>query len=130
MKVATVYYTGRQRRHSRRGPSGERYSFQTGQLGAPDSPATVDSVKDALYFEDVGVFEVDWSAIGRVAKASQSLEEPAGEIGSMLSDMGYRQKQKLAKSLGLKAGGSEEELDDRLRPEIEQLQNQMEDNNL
>jgi hypothetical protein len=126
MKLATVYYTGDNRRHSRRGPSGERYNWSRGTHGASDTPASVESVKDALHFAGLDVFRVEWTGVGRVAKMSQALEEPADGISSMLSDMGYRQKQALAKNLGLKAGGKEEELDARLRPEVEKLQEQME----
>lgn len=127
MKVATVYYDGRQRRHSRRGPSDERYHFSKGALGADDQPAHVESVKDALYFAGLENFEVEWTAVGRVAQLSQELESPAEGIEAMLTDMGYRQKQRLAKSLGLKAGGTEDELNERLKPEVERLQQQMED---
>lgn len=127
MKIATVYYEGQNRRHSRRGPSDERYQFQKGQRGSPDIPAETDSVEDALYFAENDTFRVEWTAVGKVAKASQELEGPATGIESMLSEMGYRQKQKLAKSLGLKAGGPEDELDERLKPEVEQLQRQMEE---
>lgn len=127
MNVATVYYTGRQRQHSRRGPSEERYHFAKGALGAPDQPADVDSVKDALYFARHDAFEVDWTAIGRVARMASELEGPASDIEAMLTEMGYRQKQQLAKSLGLNAGGSEDELEERLEPEVKRLQEQMED---
>jgi len=127
MKVATAYYTGPQRSHNRRGPSGQQYHFSKGAKGAPDVPAEVDSVKDALYLDERGVFDVEWTAIGQVVRLSKSLESPADEIEAMLSDMGYRQKQKLASNLGLKAGGKEDELDERLRPEVERLQAQMEE---
>lgn len=127
MKIADVYYEGHGRRHSRRAPSDERYNFQKGQRGAPDRPAEVHSVKDALYFARNETFRVEWTAAGKVAEVSQELEAPANEIGAMLSDMGYRRKQQLAKQLGLSAGGKEDELDERLRPEIEQLQQSMED---
>lgn len=127
MKVATVYYEGRQRRHSRRGPSDERYHFAKGSRGAPDQPAEVESVKDALFFGRLDNFRVEWSAVGRIAQLSQELERPADDIEAMLTEMGYRQKQRLAKSLGISAGGTEDELEDRLRPEVERLQQQMEE---
>lgn len=126
MRIAEVYYVGRSRRHSRRAPSGERYSFLQGQRGAEDVPASVESVKDAVYFANSEAFEVKWTAAGHIAKLSQELEKPVEEIGAMLGGMTYREKQRLAKSLGLKAGGAEEELDERLKPEIEKLQTSME----
>lgn len=126
MKLATVYYEGRNRRHSRRGPSDERYNFQRGVRGESDVPADVSTVKDALYFARSDTFRVEWTAMGNVAKLSQELDEPADGIESMLSEMGYRSKQRLAKRLGLNAGGTEDELTERLEPEIERLQRQME----
>lgn len=127
MNIAKVYYEGRSLRHSRRGPSGERYQFSKGQQGAPDVPAAVESVKDALYFADSGVFRVEWTTAGQIVKASQALEAPTDSIEAMLTDMAYRQKQKLAKELGLSAGGTEDELNERLKPEVEELQRQMEE---
>ena len=127
MKIADVTYIGRSRRHSRRGPSGTRYSWPRTTSGNEDPPAAVDSIEDAIYFAESGVFEVEWTAMGRIARLSQSLEGPATGIESMLEEMGYNEKQRLAKRLGLKAGGKEEELEDRLRPEIEKLRDQMEE---
>lgn len=127
MKIATVYYEGPGRRLNRRGPSDERYTFSKGQFGAPDIPAEVYSVEDALQFARSDNFRVEWSPMGRIAKLSQSLDAPATEIGAMLSEMGYRQKQNLAKKLGLKAGGTEEELEERLKPEVEELRARMEE---
>lgn len=127
MKLADVYYTGPGRHKQRRGPSGERYRFTVGSNGAPDVPAPVESVRDAIYFAEHDVFRVEWTPLGRVAKASTTLEGPASGVDAMLDEWGYRTKQQLAKSLGLNAGGSEEEIEDRLGPEIERLQKQMEE---
>lgn len=126
MKIATVYYEGRQRRHSRRAPSDQRYNFAKGSMGAPDTPADVRSVQDALYFDSEETFRVEWTPAGKVAKLAQGLEGATDGIEAMLSEMGYRQKQRLAQSLGLSAGGSEEELTERLYPEVERLQDEME----
>lgn len=126
MKVADVYYDGRSLRHSRRGPTDERYNFSRGQGGAPDVPAEVESITDALYFDRTEDFRVEWTALGHVARQSQALDAPSSGIEAMLTDMGYRQKQKLAKRLGLKAHGTEDELTERLQPEIERLEEQME----
>ena len=127
MKIADVYYTGRGRRHSRRGPSGERYSFQRTTSDVEPLSNPVKSVQDAVFFAQSEVFEVEWTAMGRVARLSQSLEGPATGVEAMLEELGYNEKQRLAKRLGLKAGGKEDELEERLRPEIEKLKQNMEE---
>lgn len=125
MKVAEVYYVGRGRRHSRRGPTDQRYSWQrrSSDADADDRPAAVDNVEDALYFDELDVFRVEWSPVGKIVK---NTEGPVSEAGEALQNMGYRQKQKLAKSLGIKADGKEEELNERLQPEVDRLKEQME----
>lgn len=123
MKVADVYYEGRSLSHSRRGPSDLRYSWTQTTSDVDDIPAEVEEVEDAIYFDRNDAFRVEWTPLGRLAKAA---EGPATEAEAALEQIGYRQKQKIAKSLGLNAGGSEDELDDRIRPEIEQLQEAME----
>lgn len=124
MKVAEVRYTGRSRRHSRRGPSDERYRFQRTTSDSTDTTEDVHKVEDALYFERKGVFEVDWTPLGQLVKRTDG---PLSEVEQALTQMGYRQKQQLAQSLGLKASGKEEELEERLKPEVERLQESMEE---
>lgn len=124
MKVATVQYVGRSLHHSRRGPSDERYRFVRTTSGNSDSAVGVESVEDALYFERKGVFEVEWTPLGQLVRQTDG---PVTEAESALANIGYRQKQKMAKSLGLKASGSEEELEERLKPEVEELQKVMEE---
>lgn len=126
MKVAEVYYTGPGMHKTARAPSDEQYTMSKGSRGAPDSSASAESVRDALYFDGKDNYRVEWTTIGQVAQHADGLESPADGIGAMLNDMGYRAKQRLAKSLDLKASGSEDELDERLRPEVERLQRQME----
>jgi hypothetical protein len=125
MKVAKVYYNGRSRRHSRRGPSDKRYSWQKTTSGVPEHPEVVDNVEDALYFEDNEIFDVQWTPLGEIAKKS---EGPATEAEATLTHMGYREKQRLASALGLKASGKEEELTERLEPEVERLKQELEHN--
>lgn len=125
MLVAEVRYVGRQRRHSRRGPSDERYSWQRRTSGVPDKTVEVENVEDALYFDESDVFEVEWSPLGRIAKATES---PVTDAQAALNQIGYREKQRIAKALGLNAGGTEDELEERIEPEIETLQEQMENN--
>ena len=121
MKVAEVRYTGRKRRDRRRGPSGEEYHFHRSQEGA--TPLAVSSVKDAEYFAETGVHDVEWTGLGEVVK---STDGPLTSVEAMLDDMVYQEKQRLASKLGTKASGKEEEIDERLKPRIEDLQEQME----
>lgn len=123
MKVAEVRYTGRSRRHHRRGPSDEEYRWLRRTSGVADTVEEVQNLEDALYFAEKEVFDVEWTALGRLAKET---EGPVTEAEAALQQIGYRQKQKVAKALGLNAGGSEDELEDRLEPEIERLQEHME----
>lgn len=124
MKVAEVTYVGRNRRHSRRGPSGERYSWLKRTSDVPDDTEEVTEVQDALAFDDVGVLSVEWTPLGELAKHT---EGPADEAAAALAQMGYRAKQQVAKSLGVRADGTEEELEERLQPEVERLADTMED---
>lgn len=123
MKVADVYWRGRGNRHSRRGPSDKRYSWVSTTSDVDDIPAEVDEVQDAIYFADSDVFEVEWTPLGQLAKAT---EGAASSSAAALGQMGYRQKQKVAQSLGIRADGSEEELEERITPEVEELRKQME----
>lgn len=123
MKVADVYYTGRSRHHTRRGPSDERYVFKRRTSGVEDLPAEVHNVEDAIYFAESDEFDVQWTAVGELAKRT---EGPVEDAKAALSEMAYRQKQKVAKALGVKANKSEDELDEALAPEIERLEQQME----
>lgn len=123
MKVAEVYYVGRGRRASRRGPSDERYNFRKTTSEAPDAPTPVHKVEDAIAFEDLAAFEVDWTPMGRLARATDG---PSTSAQAALSDMGYRAKQEIAKAVGVKANQKEDKLDEELEGEITQLQSQME----
>lgn len=123
MKVAEVNYVGRSRRHSRTAPSGRRYRFTRTTSGNEDYGEAVEDVQDARYFERHSVFEVEWTPLGLLAKQT---EGPVTEVEATLSSIGYRQKQRIAKALDVKAGGSEEELEERLKPAIKELQQQME----
>lgn len=122
MKIADVTYTGKKTYARYRGPSGERYVFAS---GTPTGTATVtvESYVDAKKFESCGGYEVNWSKFG------QTVNSAGGSVGSVsqtLSEMVYQQKQTLAASLGMSGKGSEEDLDERLRPAIEELQEEME----
>lgn len=124
MKVASVTYTGRMGRHHRQvKATGNRFTWRRNADGSVSS-VTVEDIEDALYFESRNAFDVEWTPLGRLAK---SAEGPVDDIQSSLSDMSYRAKQEIAKALGLKASGKEEEIEERIRPEIERLQQQMEE---
>lgn len=127
MKVADVYWRGRGNRHSRRGPSDQRYNWLSTTSDVDDIPVEMDSVEDAAYFADLENFEVRWTPLGRLAKATDG---HASEAEAALEQIGYRQKQRMAKSLGVRADGSEDELTERLAPEVEDLREQMEANKL
>lgn len=70
---------------------------------------------DALHFDRMGSpYEVVWTGVGKVARSGK---KPL----KSLKKMGYRQKQSLAKEFGIKANQSEDDLEDELRPVVEQL---------
>lgn len=123
MKVAEVRYTGRGIRHSSRGPSDKRYSWVRRTSGVSDSVVEIHNVEDALYFDRKEAYDVEFTPLGHLAV---KVEGPVNEAEAALAALGYREKQRIAKSLGINAGGTESELEERLEPEIERLKEQME----
>jgi hypothetical protein len=85
---------------------------------------SVDNVKDAEYFEGCEGFAVEWTPTGRVVKATYGPVSSAKKV--LKEQLGYRDKQKLAKERGIKANQSEEELEEELEQVVEQLAEQME----
>lgn len=120
-------YTGRQRRHSRRGPSGERYDFQVRRSG----PVWIDvDPKDADYF-DRKVRCIDVQKKGAVEKTTDAAEgvvsgllSAAGDLQSKLAEMGYDEKHDAADELGADVAGnaSHDALDDAIRAQVDQMQ--------
>ena len=124
MKIATVRHTGRLRRVKHRPPgSTETYSFTSRSRIEDSNSVPMESLSDAQYFADRDVFEVNWTPLG---KALTSVSIPSTGATAMLKEMKYQQKQHLAASLNLGGGGTEEDLNDRLEPAIEDLQSEME----
>jgi len=87
-------------------------------------PEDVESLESAEWLDDQQQFVVEWTIYGRAMRrlTREEYDTPA----EMLSDWNYRAKQRLAKSFGIKANQSEEELEAELEDEVERLQTQME----
>lgn len=120
MNVAEVKYTGVMRSMNARG-----YNFQYPSGNEGPRPTDVTSVEDAEWFESQDVYEVDWTPQGKLAR---KIETPVENAKEVLSDLGYRQKQRLVKvyEVNVKANASEEELDEALQPVAEEMVKQME----
>lgn len=113
MKVAEVTYQGPMRTHFYKVQSGKRYKLKAHEAKA------VDSIQDAEEFDEQDGFEVSWTVNGELMRHTDGTLESARQ---MLSDFGYRKKQELAKSLGIKANQSEEDLEEALQEEVDSLQ--------
>lgn len=111
MKVAEARYTGRTRRQSHRGPSGERYRFRV----TGDHTVAVESLRDAHHLDDLRNVELEWTARGRLLA-----------YGEDVLDEGYQLKRSLASALDLDFDGQpdEETLDASLEDQINDLQDQ------
>ncbi len=114
MKIATVKYEGPMTSKRFRGPSGEVYNLNNPR-GGDASPVELDNVRDAEKFEKIGgPYTVEWTSVGKVVRTTEGPLESLKEIG-------YRQKQKLAKEFGVKANQSESDLEEELQPVVEQI---------
>lgn len=118
MKVATVTYNGRMRSENRTGPSGTSYHWRQSDNGS--SEVSVSSLEDAERFESLGVFSVEWTPQGKVARMAGDTVSGAN---SVLKELSYRQKQRLTSALDLEVKGNapEEELDEALGPAVEEM---------
>lgn len=118
MKIADVTYTGNMRTMRTTGASGEVYRFKN-PLGGDPRPINLESIEEAKYFERKGdVYEVEWTVLGLLAKSAKPPVDA-------LTDLGYRQKQKIAKRFDVKANQKEDELEEELKPYVEELENQI-----
>lgn len=119
MKIADITYTGPMRSQHRRGATGTEYRFRSPMGGEP-TPVEVNSVRDALEFAKQDVFDVDWTVQGEVARRVGTKASDASEA---LSELSYRQKQKLTTALGLNVKGNskEEDLEQALEPAVEEM---------
>lgn len=125
MKIAEVRYTGTMRSNMRKGRDGTLYKFRNPMGGEP-IPEPVNSLQDALDFEQVDELEVDWTVQGEVARR---VGNHASNAKDALAAMSYRQKQKLVKALGpegVKGNAPEDELEEALQPVVEEMMTQME----
>lgn len=120
MKVAEVTYEGPMRRQNYRcGATGNRYTFKRG------NPFGVESLEDARHFaSNSNTFDVDWTAHGYILRESDE-KTPDGLVKT-IREFGYRKKQELAKSLGIKANQEEEKLQEEIEEQVESLQKQLE----
>jgi hypothetical protein len=118
MKVATARYTGSMRTHHRETPSGESYNFLRTEVGC--EPVVITDVEDARYLADQPPIEVDWTPIGRLKAAGDSMVDA-------VSDLGYSAKQRLVGEAGFDldvAGNApEDELEEALKQHVEELDN-------
>lgn len=118
MKIADVTYEGPMRTHYYNVPSGDDYNMRRGE------PVPVYDVHDVERFESQQpTFDVSYTVQGWILKefgtdVSEALDE--------ILDYGYRQKQSIAKRLGIKANQKEEELEEELEEQIQGLQSQLE----
>lgn len=117
MKLADVTCDAKSRRSTHRLPSGRKYLFRSGQS------TEVTELEDARYFEDQVGYTVDWTARGRFVSQIAGSDDSVAEA---LESFGYRAKQELAKTVGVAANQSEEELDEELQEAAEDLKQQME----
>lgn len=119
MKVAEVTYVGPMQYAYPKPPSGEDYRIWSG------SSVPVHNVDDAQFFdEEKGeIYEVDWTAQGRLMS---EVKDDVSDAKEALKSLGYRQKQTLAKSFGIKANQTEDELEEELQEVAEELQEDME----
>lgn len=118
MKFAQVQYTGPMRTHNRKGKSGEMYHFNspTGERGSNEVPVSV--LEDAYEFAEQDVYDIEWTAQGEVARR---VGRQASSARDALTDLSYRQKQRLTSALGLDVQGNskEDDLDEALEPAVE-----------
>lgn len=118
MKIATVTYTGTMTSVQFKGPSGTRYRMKNPMGGEP-RPVDIESIPDAQHFDDQGSpFEVEWTAVGMIARSAKPPLDAFKELG-------YRQKQRIAKQVGIQANQKEDELEDELGPYVKDLEDQL-----
>lgn len=120
MKFAQVQYTGPMRTHNRKGESGEMYHFNSPTGGGVSNEVPVSVLEDAYEFAEQDVYDVEWTAQGEVARR---VGRQASSARDALTELSYRQKQRLTSALGLDVQGNskEDELDEALEPAVEKM---------
>lgn len=119
MKIADVTYEGPMRSHNYRcGNSGNRYTFKRGR------EVPIDHLEDVKEFAShPNTFDIDWTVHGMLLRETDgSLDQARDKI----EEFGYRQKQKLAKSFGINASQTSEELEEELQDQVESLKRELE----
>lgn len=121
MDIAKVRYTAfTETVHTHTTPTGGSYKFK---YYTHDTHWTdVDEVEDAKYFDQHESFAVKWTPAGRIARAANGTIESAKDV---LDEMGYREKQSLAKDHGIKANQKEEDLNAELQEVVEDFARDM-----
>lgn len=117
MKVAEVECLARSRRTTHRVPSGRKYLFRSGQT------TEVTDLTDARYFAGRNEYEVSWTARG---KLMSKLSGESDSVGDAIASFSYGAKQELAKTFGIAANQSDEELQEQLTEVAEELEQEME----
>lgn len=112
MKVANVRYVGSMRSQHYRRDSGEKIRFSR------QDPVSVNEIELAREFADEPAYKVEWTTRGKLLN---EFYDEGKEVTDAVADLAYRQKQKLAKELGIKANQSEEELREELEEEVTKL---------
>lgn len=118
MKIADVYYEGSMQSKRFKGPSGELYRMKN-PMGGDARPVTVESVPDAKHYDQQGdPFRVEWTALGLIVRSAKPPLDT-------LKELGYRQKQRLAKQFDIQANQTEEDLEDDLEPYVKELEDKI-----
>lgn len=100
------------------GATGEVYRFKN-PLGGDPRPIAVDNIEDAKFFDSKSeTIRVEWTAIGVVARSTKPPLDA-------LKDLGYRQKQRLAKKFDIRANQKEATLEEELEPYVKELEEQI-----
>lgn len=98
-------------------PSGNTYLF------SPGRSREVTNLQDFQYFRNQPSYEVEPTGRGQLYAALSGDED---SVEDAVSEFGYSLKQKIAKSLGIKANQSDEDLTEELTDEAEKLKEEME----
>lgn len=120
MKFAQVRYTGPMRTHNRKGTYGEMYHFNSPSGEGSSNEVSVSVLEDAYEFVEQDVYDVEWTAQGEVVRR---VGRQASSARDALTDLSYRQKQRLTSALGLEVPGNskEDELEEALEPAVEKM---------
>ena len=117
MKLAEVKCASQSRSTTHRVPSGRKYRFRSGER------VEVTALEDVRYFAESPAYDVNWTARGMLAAKMAGGED---SVADAISEFSYRAKQELAKTFGIKANQSEEDLEEQLQEAAKDLEIEME----